>query len=150
VHHRVKNNLQLISSLLALQAGQLKDHAAAQAFAESQNRVRAMALVHENLYRSEDLASVRLAGHLERLCAHLVRSYNVNPDRIVLDFHVAEVTLDLDRSVPLGLLVNELVSNVLKHAFPAGRSGRVLVRLDMSGAGWYMLVVSDNGVGLAP
>jgi PAS domain S-box-containing protein len=150
VHHRVKNNLQLISSLLALQAGQLKDRAAAAAFAESQNRVRAMALVHENLYRSGDLASVRLAGHLESLCAYLVRSYNVDPDRIVLDLRVAEVTLDLDRSIRLGLLVNELVSNVLKHAFPAGRSGRVLVQLDMPGTGWCILVVSDNGVGLPP
>jgi PAS domain S-box-containing protein len=150
VHHRVKNNLQLISSLLALQAGQLKDGAAAEAFAECQNRVRAMALVHEDLYRSEDLASVRLAGHLESLCAHLLRSYNVDPDRIVLDLRVADVTLDLDRSMRVGLLVNELVSNVLKHAFPAGRGGRVLVQLDTPCAGCYSLVVSDNGVGLPP
>jgi PAS domain S-box-containing protein len=150
VHHRVKNNLQLISSLLALQASQLKDRAAAEAFTESQNRVRAMALVHENLYRSGDLASVRLAGHIESLCAYLFRSYNVDPDRIVMDPGVAEVTLDLDRSIRVGLLVNELVSNALKHAFPAGRSGRVLVQLDMSRAGWYTLVVSDNGVGLPP
>jgi PAS domain S-box-containing protein len=148
VHHRVKNNLQLINSLLALQAGQVKDGLAAAAFVESQNRVRAMALVHENLYRSEDLASVRLAGHLESLCAHLVRSYYVDPERIVLDLRVAEVTLDLDRSLRLGLLVNELVSNVLKHAFPAERSGRVLVQLDMLRPGSYLLVVSDNGVGL--
>jgi PAS domain S-box-containing protein len=150
VHHRVKNNLQLISSLLALQAGQLKDRVAAEAFAESQNRVRAMALVHENLYRSGDLASVRLAGHLDSLCAYLLRSYNVDPDRIVLDLRVAEVTLDLDRSLRVGLLVNELVSNVLKHAFTAERSGRVLVQLDMPSTGWYILVVSDNGVGLPP
>jgi PAS domain S-box-containing protein len=148
VHHRVKNNLQLISSLLALQAGQLKDRAAAEAFTESQNRVRSMALVHENLYRSGDLASIRLAGHLESLCAHLFRSYNVDSDRITLDLRVAETTLDLDRSIRLGLLVNELVSNALKHAFPAGRTGRVLVQLDRPRAGWYTLVVSDNGVGL--
>jgi PAS domain S-box-containing protein len=148
VHHRVKNNLQLISSLLALQAGKLKDHAAAEAFAESQNRVRTMALVHENLYRTGDLSSVRLAGHLDSLFAHLVRSHNIDPNRIKLDLRVAEVTLDLDRSIRLGLLVNELVSNVLKHAFPGGRSGSVLVQLDMSRTGCYILVVSDNGVGL--
>jgi PAS domain S-box-containing protein len=150
VHHRVKNNLQLIRSLLALQASKLKDHAAAEAFAESQNRVRSMALVHENLYRSGDLSSVRLAGHLESLCAHLIRSYNIDPDRIKLDLRLAEVVLDLDRSIRLGLLVNELVSNVFKHAFPAERSGRVLVQLDMIRAGCYILVVADNGVGLPP
>ena len=91
VHHRVKNNLQLISSLLALQTGKMKDRAAAEALAESQNRVRSMALVHENLYRSGDLSSVRIAGHLESLCAHLIRSYNIDPDRIQLDLRVAEV-----------------------------------------------------------
>jgi PAS domain S-box-containing protein len=150
VHHRVKNNLQLISSLLALQAGPLKDRAAVDALTESQNRVRSMALVHENLYRSGDLASVRLAGHMESLCAHLFRSYNVDPSRIALDLRVAEVTLDLDRSIRVGLLVNELVSNVLKQAFPAGRTGRALVQLDMPHTGWYILMVSDNGVGLPP
>ncbi|HZV06747.1 MAG TPA: PAS domain S-box protein [Gemmataceae bacterium] len=150
VHHRVKNNLQLISSLLALQAGKMKDHAAAEAFAESQNRVRSIALVHENLYRTGDLASVRLSGHLDSLCAHLLRSYNIDPDRIKLDLRVADVTLDLDRSIRLGLLVNELVSNVFKHAFPGERSGRVLVKLDMPRTGCYILVVSDNGVGLPP
>jgi PAS domain S-box-containing protein len=150
VHHRVKNNLQLISSLLSLQASQIKDRVAAAAFTEAQNRVRTMALVHENLYRTGDLASVRLAGHLESLCAHLFRSYKVDPDRIVLELRVADVTLDLDRSIRLGLLVNELVANVLKHAFPAERSGRVLVQLDRPGEGWYTLVVSDNGVGLPP
>jgi PAS domain S-box-containing protein len=150
VHHRVKNNLQLISSLLALQAGQIKDRVVRDAFTEAQNRVRTMALVHENLYRSGDLASVRLAGHLESLCAQLFRSYNVDPERIVLDLRVAEVRLDLDRSILLGLLVNELVANVLKHAFPADRTGRVLVQFDWPREGWYLLVVSDNGVGLPP
>jgi len=107
-----------------------------------------MALVHENLYHSGDLASVRLARHLESLCAHLLRSFSVDPERITLDLRVADTTLDLDRSIRLGLLINELVSNVLKHAFPNGRGGRVLVELTRPGAGWYMLVVSDNGVGL--
>jgi PAS domain S-box-containing protein len=150
VHHRVKNNLQLISSLLALQASQIKDRGVRAAFTEARNRVRAMAMVHENLYRSRDLASVRLAGHLESLCAHLFRSYDVDPNRVVLDLRVAEVRLDLDRSILVGLLVNELVANALKHAFPAGRTGRVLVQLDRPREGWYILVVSDNGVGLPP
>jgi PAS domain S-box-containing protein len=149
VHHRVKNNLQLISSLLALQAGTLTDPAAA-ALVESQNRVRAMALVHEHLYRSGDLASVRLAGHVEALCAELYRSHGVDPGRVTLDLRVADLTLDLDRSIRCGLVVNELVSNALKHAFPGSRPGRVGVQLDARPEGCYTLTVADNGVGLPP
>jgi two-component sensor histidine kinase len=147
VHHRVKNNLQLISSLLALQASRIEDAAAADVFTESQNRVRAMALVHENLYRCGDLASVRLAGHVQGLCAHLERSVRIDPERIVLDVAAADGTLDLDRSIRLGLLINELVSNALKHAFPDGRTGRIGVQLTLW-ENWYILVVADNGVGL--
>jgi PAS domain S-box-containing protein len=150
VHHRVKNNLQLVSSLLALQAGALKDRAVKEALTQSQNRVRAMALVHENLYRSGDLSSVRIAPHIESLCWHLWRSYGVDPDRIGLTARVADLTLDLDRALRCGLIVNELVSNALKHAFPAGRRGRVTVKLDHAPDGWYALVVADDGVGLPP
>jgi PAS domain S-box-containing protein len=149
VHHRVKNNLQLISSLLALQAGTLTDRAAA-ALAESQNRVRAMALVHEHLYRSGDLASVRLAGHVEALCAQLYRSYGVDPGRVALDLRVADVALDLDRAIRCGLVINELVSNALKHGFPAGRPGRIGVQLAARPDECYTLTVTDNGVGLPP
>jgi PAS domain S-box-containing protein len=150
VHHRVKNNLQFISSLLALQAAQIKDRKAADAFTESQNRVRAMALVHEHLYRSGDLASVRLARHVEAICAHLYRSSSVGPERITLDLRVADVSLDLDRSLRCGLIVHELVSNAIKHAFPAGRPGRITVQLDALLDGWYALSVADTGVGLPP
>jgi PAS domain S-box-containing protein len=150
VHHRVKNNLQLISSLLSLQAGQSKDGAVVEALVECQNRVRTMALVHENLYRSADLAYVRFAGHVERLCAHLFRSYNVNPERIALDLGVGDATLDLDRSVRCGLIINELVTNAIKHGFPDGRSGRIAVRLDAGADRWYTLIVSDDGVGPPP
>jgi PAS domain S-box-containing protein len=151
VHHRVKNNLQLINSLLALQASVLKDRAAVTALAESQNRVRAMALVHEHLYRSGDLASIRLAGHVEALCAQLYRACGVDSGRIALDLRVADLTLDLDRSIRCGLVINELVSNALKHAFPSGREGRITVQLDAHAEeGWYTLVVADNGVGFPP
>jgi PAS domain S-box-containing protein len=150
VHHRVKNNLQFISSLMALQAEQIKDSSAAQAFTESRSRVRAMALVHEDLYRSRDLASVRLARHVEGLCAQLYRSYSVDPERIALDLRIADVALDLDRCLSCGLIIHELVSNAIKHAFPNGRAGRVTVQLEALPEGWYALSVADNGVGLPP
>src|SRR5581483_7239743 len=100
---------------------------------------RAMALVHEHLYRSDDLASVRLAGHVESLCAQLYRSCGADPDRIVLVARVADLTLDLDRSIRCGLVINELVSNALKHAFPDGRPGRITVQLDTAPEGCYTL-----------
>jgi PAS domain S-box-containing protein len=148
VHHRVKNNLQLICSILALQASRLKDHAAASALAESQNRVRAMALVHETLYRSRDVASVRLAPHVESLCAHLYRSYGVDPDRVAIEVDVADVAPDLDRSIRYGLIINELVSNAIKHAFPGGRAGRITVRLTTQPGGCATLTVADDGIGM--
>jgi PAS domain S-box-containing protein len=147
VHHRVKNNLQLVSSLLSLQAGAMKDRAVKEALTESQNRVRAMAMVHENLYRTSDLTSVRVGPHIESLCAHLWRSFGADPGRIAPDLRVADLTLDLDRALRCGLIVNELVSNAIKHAFPTGRTGRVTVKLDHLPDGWYALVVSDNGAG---
>jgi two-component sensor histidine kinase len=148
IHHRVKNNLQIISSLLALQANQLGSDAHAAAFVESQNRVRAMALVHEDLYRSGDLARIRLAPHLAGLCAHLYRSYAVDPHRIALRLDVADVALTLDHAVPCGLVINELVSNALRHAFPGERTGAITVQLSTVPGGAYRLVVADDGVGL--
>jgi two-component sensor histidine kinase len=147
VHHRVKNNLQFVSSLLALQAARIKDRQITSAIKESQQRIRAMALMHEQLYRGPNLASVPIARHLTALCADLYRSYSVDPDRIALDLRVADVSLDLDRSIRCGLIVNELVSNAILHAFPDGREGRITVRLDADDD-HYELAVSDNGVGL--
>jgi PAS domain S-box-containing protein len=147
VHHRVKNNLQFVSSLLALQSAKFKDPKLASAIKESQQRVRAMALMHEQLYRGPNLASIPIARHITALCADLCRSYSVDPDRIALDLRVADMPLDLDRAIRCGLIVNELVSNAIQHAFPAGRRGRVTVRLDAID-GYYELAVSDDGVGL--
>jgi PAS domain S-box-containing protein len=150
VHHRVKNNLQLISSMLSLQASLIGDRGVADSLIESQSRVRAMALVHEHLYRAADFASVQLVGYIESLWAYLYCAYSVDPERIELELQVADVTLDLDRSICCGLIVNELVSNAVKHAFPNGRKGRVSVRFESPGNGWHQLAVSDNGVGLPP
>jgi two-component sensor histidine kinase len=150
IHHRVKNNLQIISSLLNLQTAHLKDPAALTVLAESQNRVRAMGLVHETLYGSENLGRVDVARYLESLCASLFRAFGVDPGRVRLQLRVADVPLDLDRAIPCGLLVNELVSNSLKYAFPAERRGQVVVELCQSSPGACTLVVADDGVGLPP
>jgi PAS domain S-box-containing protein len=150
VHHRVKNNLQLISSLLSLQAARIKEPAVAELFAESRNRVRSMALVHENLYRAGNFARISMATHIQNLCAHLTRAYGMNRRRVELATRIGDVQLDLDRAVPCGLIVNELVSNALKHAFPDGRAGRVCVELQPFGDRQHVLVVGDDGVGLPP
>src|SRR4051812_17178065 len=150
VHHRVKNNLQLISSLLNLQAARIAEPAVAELFAESRNRVRSMALVHENLYRAGNFARISMATHIQNLCAHLTRAYGMNTRRIELAIRIGDVQLDLDRAVPCGLIVNELVSNALKHAFPDGRAGRLCVELQPFGDQQHVLVVGDNGVGLPP
>ncbi len=148
VHHRVKNNLQLISSLLSLQAARIAEPAVAELFAESRNRVRSMALVHENLYRAGNFARISMATHIQNLCAHLTRAYGMNRRPVELAIRIGDVQLDLDRAVPCGLIVNELVSNALKHAFPDGRAGRVCVELRPFRDEQHVLVVGDDGVGL--
>ncbi|HEY6033074.1 MAG TPA: sensor histidine kinase, partial [Kofleriaceae bacterium] len=141
IHHRVKNNLQLVSSLLNLQASRITDPAVAELFADSRNRVRSMALVHENLYRAGDFSRIPMATHIKALCAQLIRAYHVPDVELVVE--AGEMQLDMDRAVTCGLILNELVSNALKHAFPEGRRGTI--RID---AGGNVLRVSDDGIGL--
>jgi PAS domain S-box-containing protein len=148
IHHRVKNNLQVISSLLSLQAEHVADPMTREAFLESRGRVRTMAVLHESLYRSGDLGRIDLGRQVRGLCAELFRSYGVEPNRIELRTDLAEAPLDLDRAIPCGLLLNELVSNALKHAFPGGRGGWVRVALHTGPNAEYTLSVGDNGVGL--
>jgi PAS domain S-box-containing protein len=148
VHHRVKNNLQLISSLLNLQGGRIADPDVAELLFESRNRVRSMALVHENLYRAGNFARVPMRPHVQNLCAHLIRAYSPHGQHVELTTAVDEVELDLDRAVSAGLIINELVSNALKHAFPDGRRGHVRVELKLPGEGRCVLAVTDDGVGL--
>ncbi|MBP2227677.1 putative ATPase/two-component sensor histidine kinase [Azospirillum agricola] len=147
VHHRVKNNLQLVTSLLNLQANRIEDPEVAALFADSRDRVRSMALVHENLYRLGNFARVPMRTHLESVCAHLLRAYAPRTGAVRLDLELEELTLDLDRAVPCGLIVNELVSNALKHAFPDGRDGVLRVALTTDGE-VCRLSVRDDGVGL--
>jgi predicted ATPase/two-component sensor histidine kinase len=148
VHHRVKNNLQLITSLLNLQAARVADPAVAELFADSRNRVRAMALVHENLYRAGNLSSIPMARHLQSLCSHLNGAYGSPAHHVRLAVEVDDLHLEMDRAVPCGLIVNELVSNALKHAFPAGGTGTVRVALRAEATGRLTLEVADDGIGL--
>ncbi len=151
VHHRVKNNLQIVSSLLRLQAAQIDHPMVAAALRDMRNRIRTMALLHENLYRSENLAQVNLAEYLQGVCAQLLRSMVSQPGLVRLEMNIAAVSLDVGQAVPCGLLINELVSNSLKHAFPQGRSGVVRVELQpVPEERSLRLRVSDDGAGLPP
>jgi PAS domain S-box-containing protein len=148
VHHRVKNNLQIISSLLNLQASAVTDPQVREIFHESQNRVRAMALVHEKLYQSTDLAHIHLGDYIRHLTDYLFRAYSRAAQSIRLDVVIDDVALSVDVAVPCGLLVNELVSNALKHAFPNGRAGVIRVVLRETSPQQFSLVVQDDGVGM--
>ena len=150
VHHRVKNNLQLISSLLNLQAARVEDKATAERFLDSRNRVRSMAMVHENLYRAGNFARIDMASHIRNLCAHLSRAYELSQLNVSLDVRVDDVQLDMNRAVACGMIVNELVSNALKHAFPEGRHGHLSVQLVSDDERGCKLSVSDDGIGLSP
>lgn len=147
VHHRVKNNLQLISSLLNLQASRIVDPATASLFVDSRNRVRSMALVHENLYRAGNFAGIAIKQHILSLCSHLRRAYGTSGIDIVADSD--DITLDLDRAISCGLIINELVSNAFKHAFVGATSGLIQVSFRRQPSGQCELTVADNGVGMA-
>ena len=147
IHHRVKNNLQIVSSMLNLQMDQLSDPKAIELFKESQNRVRSIALFHERLYQSRDLGRVEIAEYLKGLANGSFATYGVNPDDIVLAVHTEDIPLGVDAAISCGLIVNELVSNSLKHAFPDRRKGQVEVTL-RSAATDVVLEVADNGVGV--
>ena len=149
VHHRVKNNLQVISSLMRLQSAQVENPIAQAALRDMQNRIGSMALLHETLYQSGSFARVDLATYLRSLCSQLFHSLVVDPESIQLRLDVASVSLDLNQAVPCGLIINELVSNCLKHAFPDGRAGEVRVEVQpVDGGPALRLRVADNGVGL--
>jgi len=149
IHHRVKNNMQVVSSLLSLQSRHLADERALAIFKETQDRVTSMAKVHEQLYHSGDLAKVDFEEHVRNLALHLFRSYGVASTAVAFKADIEDVPLTLDVAIPCGLIVNELVSNALKHAFPAGRKGEIRVGLAFENER-ITLVVSDNGTGFPP
>ncbi len=148
IHHRVKNNLQVISSLLDLQSQQLKEPTLLEIFRESRNRVKSMALVHENLYESKNFAKVNFTEYIETLVRELFRVYGVNTSQIALEFQLEEVTLSIDTAIPCGLIINEVVSNALKHAFPNLNKGTIYIALHLDEEKHYTLTIRDNGIGL--
>ena len=149
VHHRVKNNLQIVSSLLNLQARKVKNQAALETLHDTQGRIRSMALLHETLYRDGNAARVNCAVYFGHLCAHLCRAFGHMAERVRVRTDVAPVELEVDLAIPCGLIVNELVSNSFKHAFPHGRRGEIMVRLHTQADGWTFLSVADDGIGFS-
>jgi PAS domain S-box-containing protein len=150
IHHRVKNNLQVIFSLLRLQSKLVTDPKASALFKDSQARVKAMALVHETLWQSKNLSRIDMSEYSRTLTRRLFESYGISSDTLGLNLNIAPVSFSMETAVSCGQLINELVSNCLKHAFPNGRTGDVTVELLSNGNDTYLLTVSDNGVGLPP
>jgi PAS domain S-box-containing protein len=148
VHHRVKNNMQVISSLLRLQAGRVKDKDSADLLRDSQNRIQSMALVYNKLYLSQDVANINMADYLSELTAGLIRSYASSPNRITVNIVSGGVFLGVDTAIPCGLVVNELVTNSLKYAFPDNKKGQISISLKEDHNHELELIVSDNGIGI--
>ncbi|MCH7519792.1 MAG: PAS domain S-box protein, partial [Candidatus Dadabacteria bacterium] len=155
IHHRVKNNLQVICSLLSLQSSYIKSTDNSDIFNESQNRIKSMALVHEFLYQSDNLASINFKEYMNTLVDNLLSSYEADIYNISSVIEVEDITLDIDTAIPCGLIINELVSNSIKHAFPwakenlgsGDRKNMISIELFMTDNGFYNLNISDNGKG---
>ena len=147
IHHRVKNNLQVISSLLSIQSRAIKDVKAKEAILEGRTRVHSMSLIHQDLYKKDNLTGVRMDRYLGKLTHDLLETYNVSEGEISLNNDIEPLKLDVESVIPLGLIVNELMSNALKYAFPEDRDGAIDVLLKEED-GYLYLQVSDNGIGL--
>jgi PAS domain S-box-containing protein len=145
IHHRVKNNLQIISTLLTLQSSQSKKININDLYRESQNRIQSIALIHENLYHSDDLAHINFEAYVNGLVTDLFDSYGVDSSKIKLNLNIENVTLGIETAIPCGLIINELVSNSLKHGFKGIETGQINVELQKLEDGKYALMVSDTG-----
>ncbi len=149
IHHRVKNNLQIIVSLLSLQSEYVKDKQAVELFRQSQFRVKSMALLHERLYETKDLAHINFSDYIRDLTNELLCSYGPDAGNIKLKINVKNVFPSVDVAVPCALIINELVSNCLKHAFPKGRAGEIRIEFNLDKQDSYTLLISDDGMGFA-
>jgi two-component sensor histidine kinase len=164
IHHRIKNNLQVISSLLSLQAENFKDEKVKEAFQDSQNRVISMSLIHEELYKTGtgNVETFDFKAYVQKLANELIQSYVVGNEDIHLKLDMESISLGMDTGIPLGIIINELVSNSLKHAFPGGRGGEVQIKLHRTDSSQskgcsrhpescetpeFLITVSDNGIG---
>ncbi len=147
IHHRVKNNMQVVSSLFNLQSGYTLNEECRAILKKGQTRIQAMSLVHEKIYRSRDLARIDLVAYIRSLAAQLFKVFEVDSDQVRLETDAADVSLDLNSSVPCGLILNELISNCLKHAFPGGRKGSIRIGLKRGPDDVIVLRVADDGIG---
>ena len=149
IHHRVKNNLQLVSSLLTLQGRSIDNESAQKAINEGKSRIRSMALIHQDLYQRENLTSVNTQKYFKNLCQELYETYSISKNKVALGIDIEDITIDVDTLVPLGLITNEIISNSLKYAFPNNKKGNLKVMLKGKNGGLY-LKVSDDGIGYDP
>jgi PAS domain S-box-containing protein len=149
IHHRVKNNLQIISSLLNLQSGYIKDKDSIEVFKESQNRIRSMALIHEKLYQSKNMSQINFSEYVSELVSNLFSSYSLNSAHITYHQNINNVLLGIDLAINLGLIINELVSNSFKHAFSPDIKGNLVIRMKKDDKK-YELSVEDDGIGFSP
>jgi len=149
IHHRVKNNLQIISSLFRLQTTYVTDPAALKCLKDSKDRVNSLALIHEKLYGSKDFTRIDFSSYIQQLANHLYQAYGLNPNDIKLKLKTHVIFLGIDTAIPCGLILNELLSNSLKHAFPDGRKGEIGIDFFSDSQGNYNLILRDNGVGIS-
>lgn len=147
IHHRVKNNLQIISSILNLQSSFVHDEKILDLLQESRNRIRSMAIIHENLYRTTNFSSINFSSYIKNLSISLLASYRINEKNVELDCEMDEVDLELDQAIPCGLIVNELITNSIKYAFPNDRKGKIVIRIEEKD-NKIEILVKDDGVGL--
>src|SRR5208337_3596073 len=147
IHHRVKNNLAVVSSLLSLEARKIKDAGVKSLFEESQQRVRSMALVHEKLYQTKDLSSINFESYIKSMVLDIISMYRIDTSAITTEINIRDIELDLESAVPCGLIINELLTNAFKHAFPKNRRGVLSINFTKTD-GTYALTIKDNGIGL--
>jgi len=146
IHHRVKNNLQIIASLLNLQSSRIKNKEALEIFQATRKRVFSMALVHERLYQSEDFARIDFRKYIEEMTVHLLSFHRDKMEKVRFEKDIKKIIIDISKAVPLGLILNELITNALKHAFPKDREGKIKIKFNKKGSR-YNLTISDNGRG---
>jgi two-component sensor histidine kinase len=148
IHHRVKNNLQIVSSLLYLQSRKTDNAQVHIMLQESRDRIRAMSLIHQKLYQSADFARIQFAGYADELTREILRSHGVAQAKVAIEIEGNGLMLSLNHAVPCGLILSEVVTNSLKYAFPNNRRGTIRIALRQEAAGWCQLIISDTGVGL--
>jgi two-component sensor histidine kinase len=146
IHHRVKNNLQVISSLLNLQSAYIKNAEARELFGESRNRIRSMALVYEKLYQSKNLNEIKYKDYIYSLTGELSQLYKIDSSRITITYGIDDISIKIDPAILCGLIINELVSNSLKHAFPGEKKGEIFIGFRKNGNNYFM-TIKDDGIG---